>query len=153
MFNEFLNNYKKRIKVPFYNENGEVDETELLVKPLSINDLMYIVDDEKCGHLLIKIIDGIDIKENVENVKEVIQRAIINPDYVRLFYSVVACCVFVKNEDGKMFNLKNNIEMVEFIPIEIQIEILNYILELSIPVDLNKFSNNVKKLQARMTKN
>lgn len=152
MFNEFLDNYKRKIKLPYIDNDGETQQTQINIKPLSINDLMYIVDDQTCGYLLIKLIDGIDITKDPEEVKDVVQKFVINPDYAKLFYAVVACCTSVKSDSGEYISLKETPENVEVLPFDVQLDILNNILELSMPVDLKRFSNNVKKIQTRMFK-
>lgn len=150
MFNEFLDSYKKRLKLPFTNEEGIEKSIELQIKPLSLNDMMFIIDNEACGYLLLKLMDGIDIEKDPDTVAEGVQKMIINPDYAVLFYAVLACCTYVPAEDGNLISLKHMPTQIANLPFEIQLEILNIVIELSMPKDLKKFSNNVKKIKAKL---
>lgn len=151
MFNELLDNYRKKMELPYFDENGERKYQDIYIKPLSLNDMMWIMDDQVCAFILVKMLDGIDIKTE-EGFKSGVQRAIINPDYIKLFYSILACCITINSEEkeGSWYSLRMNPKSVELLPLEFQTEALNIILDLSMPVDIKKFTNQVKKLQTRL---
>lgn len=150
MLGDFLVDFYRPIEIE-YNVNEEKKKRTFYVKGISLNDLGEMFADEEVGFVILKAIEGIDLKkENEETVKKTFVN-LIDTKYALAVYKIIAQCLYIKDENGEHISCKNDYLILDKIPAHIVIQFLNNIVELSLPGSESKLRTEIKKLISLLT--
>ena len=150
MLQDFLVDFKREISFD-YMSNGEKKTLHSYVKGISLNDLGELFSDDEVGHILLKAVEGIDIKNNDSEAVQKTFANLIDTKYAVAVYKVIAQCLFIKTESGEYVNCKSDYLILDQIPAHITIKFLSNIIELTLPQDENSLRSEIKKLMGLLT--
>lgn len=127
-----LSKFKKKRKII---EIPDSDGCYLNLRGLSLKDIIEIANIYE--DLIVYIFDGINLEDNNDIVSKLFERA---PDLCNL---IISTC----DEDPE-----SDISNVRDLPILIQLQALNAILELTLPEKIEDLETEVKKIVAELSK-
>lgn len=107
--------------------------------------------DEEVGAVLLRAIEGIDLKNEDQEVVQNIFQKFVDSQYASAVYKVIAQCLFVKNDDGEIYSCKDDWRLLDTIPFHITSKFLSNIVELTLPSDESSLRTEVKKLVSLLT--
>ncbi len=150
MLGDFLLDFYREVKVP-YQIDGEEKNRFFYVKGISLRDLGELFSDEDTGGVLLKAIEGIDLKKDDEKVVKKAFVSLIDTNYSLAVYKIIARCLYIKNENGEYINCKDDYYLLDKMPFHITVKFLTHIIELSLPQDENSLRTEIKKLLSLLT--
>lgn len=150
MLGDLLVDFYREVKVDY--KDNDIDKTKYFyVKGLSLKDLGELFADQSVGVVLLKAIEGIDLKKEDNAVVTNIFQKLIDSKYDEAVYKLIAQCLYLKDEHGNHLSCKKDWHLLDKIPFHITTKFLSNIVELTLPSNEGDLRTEIKKLIRLLT--